>query len=67
MRRGGLEPIERPIAAADGPPLVHGPATPNSSPGNNFHSRVEWVSAQDMDKAVEVIVQLCTVWWESPG
>ena len=34
---------------------------------HDFHSRVEWVSAQDMDKAVEVIVQLCSVWWESPG
>jgi len=26
---------------------------------------VEWVSSQDMDKAVETIVNLCRVWEES--
>ena len=31
---------------------------------HNFHSRLEWVSAQDMEKAVEVIVQLARVWEE---
>ena len=31
---------------------------------HNFHSRLEWVSAQDMEKAVEVIVNLCRVWEE---
>ena len=31
---------------------------------HNFHSRLEWVSAQDMEKAVEVIVHLCQVWDE---
>ena len=37
--------------------------TPNLFAGeHNFHSRLEWVSAQDMDKAVEVIVELCKVW-----
>jgi di/tripeptidase len=37
--------------------------TPNLFAGeHNFHSRLEWVSAQDMDKAVEVIVKLCEVW-----
>jgi len=39
--------------------------TPNIFAGeNNFHSRLEWVSAQDMEKAVEVIVHLCQVWEE---
>ena len=34
--------------------------TPNLFAGeHNFHSRLEWVSAQDMEKAVEVIVALC--------
>ena len=39
--------------------------TPNIFAGeHNFHSRLEWVSAQDMDKAVETIVNLCRVWEE---
>ena len=67
MRRVGIEPIERPIrGGTDGSRLSFmGLPTPNLFAGeHNFHSRVEWVSAQDMDKAVEVIVQLCQVWWE---
>ena len=39
--------------------------TPNIFAGEqNFHSRLEWVSVQDMEKAVEVIVQLARVWEE---
>lgn len=67
MRRAGIEPVERPIrGGTDGSRLSFmGLPTPNLFAGeHNFHSRVEWVSAQDMDKAVEVIVQLCSVWWE---
>ena len=70
MRRAGVEPIERPIrGGTDGSRLSFmGLPTPNLFAGeHNFHSRVEWVSAQDMDKAVEVIVQLCGVWWETPA
>ena len=37
--------------------------TPNLFAGeHNFHSRLEWVSVQDMEKAVEVIVHLCQIW-----
>ncbi len=33
--------------------------TPNLFVGEqNFHSRLEWVSVQDMEKAVELIVEL---------
>ena len=40
--------------------------TPNLFAGeHNFHSRLEWVSAQDMEKAVEVIVHLCQIWEET--
>jgi tripeptide aminopeptidase len=40
--------------------------TPNLFAGEyNFHSRLEWVSAQDMDRAVAVIVELCRVWEKS--
>ena len=61
IRRAGMEPIERPIrGGTDGSRLSFmGLPTPNLFAGeHNFHSRLEWVSAQDMDKAVEVIVPL---------
>jgi tripeptide aminopeptidase len=65
IRLAGLEPVERPIrGGTDGSRLSFmGLPTPNLFAGeHNFHSRLEWVSAQDMDKAVEVIVRLCEVW-----
>ena len=68
MRRVGIEPVERPIrGGTDGSRLSFmGLPTPNLFAGeHNFHSRIEWVSAQDMDKAAEVIVELCRVWEES--
>lgn len=38
---------------------------PNIFAGEHaFHSRLEWVSVQDMEKAVEVIVNLSQVWEE---
>jgi tripeptide aminopeptidase len=67
IRRAGLEPVEQPIrGGTDGSRLSFmGLPTPNLFAGeHNFHSRLEWVSAQDMDKAVEVIVELCRVWEE---
>jgi tripeptide aminopeptidase len=68
MRRIGVKPIERPIrGGTDGSRLSFmGLPTPNLFAGeHNFHSRLEWVSAQDMDKAVELIVELCRVWTEA--
>jgi tripeptide aminopeptidase len=65
IRQAGLEPIERPIrGGTDGSRLSFmGLPTPNLFAGeHNFHSRLEWVSAQDMDKAVEVIVRLAELW-----
>jgi tripeptide aminopeptidase len=39
--------------------------TPNLFAGeHNFHSRLEWISRQDMEKAVNVIVAVCRVWEE---
>ncbi len=67
IRRSGLTPVERPIrGGTDGSRLSFmGLPTPNIFAGeHNFHSRLEWVSAQDMDKAVETIVNLCRVWEE---
>jgi tripeptide aminopeptidase len=70
IRRAGLEPIERPIrGGTDGSRLSFmGLPTPNLFAGeHNFHSRLEWVSVQDMEKAVAVIVELARVWGESTG
>jgi tripeptide aminopeptidase len=67
IRRAGIEPHSRPIrGGTDGSRLSFmGLPTPNLFAGeHNFHSRLEWVSAQDMEKAVEVIVHLCQVWEE---
>jgi tripeptide aminopeptidase len=67
IRRAGLEPVERPIrGGTDGSRLSFlGLPTPNLFAGeHNFHSRLEWVSVQDMERAVEVIVRLARVWHE---
>jgi len=67
IRRAGLEPIEKPIrGGTDGSRLSFmGLPTPNLFAGeHSFHSRLEWVSRYDMDKAVEVIVNLCRLWGE---
>ena len=67
IRRCGLEVVTRSIrGGTDGSRLSFmGLPTPNLFAGeHNFHSRLEWVSRQDMEKAVEVIVALCRVWEE---
>jgi tripeptide aminopeptidase len=67
VTRAGLQVRSRPIrGGTDGSRLSFmGLPTPNIFAGeHNFHSRLEWVSVQDMDKAVEVIVNLCRVWEE---
>ncbi|HZY35302.1 MAG TPA: peptidase T [Mucilaginibacter sp.] len=39
--------------------------TPNIFAGEHaFHSKQEWVSVQDMQKAVETILHLCAIWEE---
>jgi len=65
IRAAGLEPRTHPIrGGTDGSRLSFmGLPTPNLFAGeHNFHSRLEWVSAQDMEKAVEVIVHLARIW-----
>ncbi|HZP49109.1 MAG TPA: peptidase T [Vicinamibacterales bacterium] len=69
IRAAGLEPRTHPIrGGTDGSRLSFmGLPTPNLFAGeHNFHSRLEWVSAQDMEKAVEVIVHLARIWAENP-
>jgi tripeptide aminopeptidase len=65
MRRAGIDPIVKPIrGGTDGSRLSFmGLPTANLFAGeHNFHSRLEWVSAQDMDAAAEVIVRLAEAW-----
>ncbi|HEV8318851.1 MAG TPA: peptidase T [Vicinamibacterales bacterium] len=67
IRRAGLDVRMRPIrGGTDGSRLSFmGLPTPNLFAGqHNIHSRLEWTSVQDMEKAVEVIVGLCQVWAE---
>jgi len=71
IRRSGMVPTSRAIrGGTDGSRLSFmGLPTPNLFAGeHNFHSRLEWVSAQDMDQAVAVIVNLAKIWEErTPG
>jgi tripeptide aminopeptidase len=67
VRRCGLAVVTRAIrGGTDGSRLSFmGLPTPNLFAGeHNFHSRLEWVSRQDMELAVDVIVALCRVWEE---
>jgi tripeptide aminopeptidase len=67
IRRAGLPLREKAIrGGTDGSRLSFmGLPTPNIFAGeHNFHSKLEWTSAQDMEKAAEVIIHLCQVWEE---
>jgi tripeptide aminopeptidase len=67
IRRAGLNPIQSSIrGGTDGSRLSFmGLPCPNIFAGEHaFHSRQEWVSVQDMEKAVETIIQLCIIWEE---
>jgi tripeptide aminopeptidase len=67
IRRAGLTPIEKPIrGGTDGSRLSFmGLPTPNLFAGeHNFHSRLEWTSRQDLERAVAVIVELARAWAE---
>jgi len=68
--RAGLQVRDRAIrGGTDGSRLSFmGLPTPNIFAGEqNFHSRLEWVSVQDMEKAVDVIVEVAKVWEEKAG
>ena len=70
IKRAGLEPEKRMIrGGTDGARLSFmGLPTPNIfTGGHNFHSKKEWISVQDMQKAVETIIQLCMLWAEQEG
>jgi tripeptide aminopeptidase len=70
MMRAGVKPHLRQIrGGTDGARLSFmGLPTPNLFAGeHNIHSRLEWTSVQDLDKAVEVIVEICRSWAEGPA
>jgi len=65
VRMAGLQPrLARVRGGTDGASLCYkGLPTPNLASGqHNFHSKLEWVSIQDMKKASEVIVNLVKIW-----
>jgi tripeptide aminopeptidase len=67
IRRAGLEVRETPVrGGTDGSRLCFmGLPTPNIFAGeNNFHSKLEWVSAQDLEKSAETIVHVARIWEE---
>ena len=67
IERSGLKPFRGIIrGGTDGARLsFDGLLTPNIfTGGHNFHSKLEWISVQDMKKTVEVIVNLVQVWAE---
>jgi tripeptide aminopeptidase len=67
IRRVGLKPIKSSIrGGTDGSRLSFmGLPCPNIFAGEHaFHSRLEWVSVQDMEKAVQTIVHLAMIWEE---
>ncbi len=67
VKRSDIKPIKNIIrGGTDGARLSYnGLLTPNIfTGGHNFHSKLEWVSVQDMQKAVEVIVNLVKIWTE---
>lgn len=67
IRRAGLEPVRASIrGGTDGSRLSFmGLPCPNIFAGEHaFHSRLEWVSRQDMEKAVQTIVHLAMIWEE---
>lgn len=67
VRRVGLTPVTNAIrGGTDGSRLSFmGLPCPNIyTGGHSYHSPLEWVSVQDMEKSVETIVELVKVWEE---
>lgn len=68
IRRAGMEPIRRSIrGGTDGSRLSFmGLPCPNIFAGGHaFHGKHEWVSIQDMEKAVRTILHIVSLWEEN--
>jgi len=67
IERSGVKPVLSSIrGGTDGSRLTFmGLPCPNLFAGEHaFHSTQEWISVQDMQKAVQTIVHLCCIWEE---
>lgn len=67
VKRAGIEPKVSSIrGGTDGSRLSFmGLPCPNIFAGeHSFHSKLEWVSVQDMQKAVETIINIAVIWEE---
>jgi tripeptide aminopeptidase len=67
VKRSGVEPVLSSIrGGTDGSRLsAMGLPCPNIFAGEHaFHSTQDWVSVQDMQKAVQTIANLCSIWEE---
>jgi tripeptide aminopeptidase len=65
VRMAGIEAIPNAIrGGTDGARLSFmGLPCPNIfTGGSNFHARTEWITYEDMEKAVEVIINLARLW-----
>ena len=61
MREAGMEPVEVPIrGGTDGARLSYeGLPCPNlCTGGENYHGRFEFIPAEDMEKCVQMLVQI---------
>ena len=67
LKNLGIEPVFKPIrGGTDGSRLNEmGIPTPNVFTGaHSIHSRKEWVSVNQMEKATETIIELSKLWTE---
>lgn len=67
IRRAGMKPVRGSIrGGTDGSRLSYMglPCANLFAGGHAFHSPLEWVSRQDMEKAVKTIVELARIWEE---
>ncbi len=70
LRRAGMTPVSPSIrGGTDGSNLTaRGLPTPNLFTGmHGVHSQREWVSLQDMGRAVETLIHLARIWEEKGG
>ncbi|MCW3086447.1 MAG: peptidase [Bacteroidetes bacterium] len=68
IKRAGIEPVLSSIrGGTDGSRFSYmGLPCPNIFAGEHaFHSKLEWVSVQDMEKAVATIIHLSMIWEEN--
>jgi len=67
VRRAGMEPVRGSIrGGTDGSRLsfMGLPCANIFAGGHAFHSPLEWISRQDMERAVTTLVELAKIWEE---